>query len=145
LAGFSSLLLCLRVRLIFFGFLKTFIDSFQTFQNSKSFIKEMSHFYSTTNTDDSSLYLKNITSLILRIAMGLDHPLDGITNPKYKLLHLIKTKFFCKEKKALAFNRDSCCHLVLCLQLILFHLYHKPCNFYYVLVSCLHFASQCVY
>jgi hypothetical protein len=27
---------------------------------------------------------------------------------------------FCKEKKALAFNRDRCCHLALCLQLILF-------------------------
>jgi hypothetical protein len=53
--------------------------------------------------------------------MVLDHPLDGITNPKYKLLHFLTTKVFCKEKKALAFNRDRCCHLVLCLQLMLFH------------------------
>jgi hypothetical protein len=52
--------------------------------------------------------------------MGVDHPLDGVTNRKYKLLHLLTTIIFCKEKKALAFNRDRCCHLVLCLQLILF-------------------------
>ncbi len=53
--------------------------------------------------------------------MGLDHPLDGVTNPKYNLLHLLSTKKICKEKKALAFNQDRCCHLALCLQLILFH------------------------
>ncbi len=53
--------------------------------------------------------------------MWLDRPLDGVTNPKHKLLHFLTTKFFCKENKALAFNRDRCCHLVLCLQLILFH------------------------
>ncbi len=53
--------------------------------------------------------------------MGLNHTLDGVTNLKYKLLHFLTTNFFCKEKKALAFNGDRCCHLVLCLQLILFH------------------------
>jgi hypothetical protein len=52
----------------------------------------------------------------------LYHPLDGITNPKYKLLHFLTANFFCKEKKALAFNRDRFCHL--CLWLILFHLIH---------------------
>ncbi len=31
------------------------------------------------------------------------------------------TIFFYKEKKALAFNWDRCCHLSICLQLILFH------------------------
>jgi len=40
---------------------------------------------------------------------------------KYKLLCFITTKFFCKEKNALAFNWDRCCHLVLCIQLIPFH------------------------
>ncbi len=49
------------------------------------------------------------------------HPLDGVTNPKYKLLHLFTTIIFYKEKKALAFNRDRCCHLPHCLWLILFH------------------------
>ncbi len=30
--------------------------------------------------------------------IGLHHPLDGVTNPKYKLLHFIQlTKFFCKK------------------------------------------------
>jgi hypothetical protein len=53
----------------------------------------------------------------------LYHPLDGVTNPRYKLLHFSTITFFYKEKKALAFNRDRCCHLALCLQLILFHLY----------------------
>ncbi len=54
--------------------------------------------------------------------IGLHHPLDGVTNPEYKLLHFIQlTKFFGKEEKALAFNWDRCCHLALCLQLILFH------------------------
>jgi hypothetical protein len=51
--------------------------------------------------------------------IGLHHPLDGVTNPKYKLLHFIQlTNLFCKEK-ALAFNWDTCCHLALCLWLIL--------------------------
>jgi hypothetical protein len=31
------------------------------------------------------------------------------------------TKFFTKEKKEPAFNWDRCCHLALCLRLILFH------------------------
>jgi hypothetical protein len=46
--------------------------------------------------------------------------LDGVTNSKYKLLPFLTKKNF-KVKKALAFNRDRCGHLALCLQLILFH------------------------
>ncbi len=53
--------------------------------------------------------------------IGLYHPLDGITNPKYTLLNFLKTKFFCKVKEALAFDWDRCCHWALCLWLILFH------------------------
>jgi hypothetical protein len=54
--------------------------------------------------------------------IGLYHPLDTVTNPKYKLLHFLTTKNnFCKVKKALAFNWDRRCHLALCLWLILFH------------------------
>ncbi len=54
--------------------------------------------------------------------IGLYHPLDGVTYPKYKLFCFLTTeKFFAKEKKALAFYRDRCCHLMLCLRLILFH------------------------
>jgi hypothetical protein len=56
-------------------------------------------------------------------AIGLHHPLDGITNAEYKLLHFIQVTYFCKEKKAPAFNQDRCCHLVLCLWLILFHFF----------------------
>jgi hypothetical protein len=36
-------------------------------------------------------------------------------------------KFFCKEKNALAFNWNRCCHLVLCLQLILLFAFLKAC------------------
>ncbi len=39
--------------------------------------------------------------------IGLHHPLDGVTNSKYKLLPFL-TKFFCKAKKALTFNQDRC-------------------------------------
>jgi len=52
--------------------------------------------------------------------MRLCRPPDGSTSPKYKLLCFIINKI-CKEKNALAFNRDRCCHLVLCLQLTPFH------------------------
>jgi hypothetical protein len=37
------------------------------------------------------------------------------------MLPFLTKKLFCKAKKALAFNWDRCDHLVLCLQLILFH------------------------
>jgi len=56
--------------------------------------------------------------------IGLYHPLDCVINPKYKLLHFLTTIFFYKEKKALAFNWDRCCHLALCLQLILFNFWN---------------------
>jgi hypothetical protein len=55
------------------------------------------------------------------LRMRLCYPPVGITSPKSKLLCFITTKFFCEEKNVLAFNRDRCCHLVLCLQLIPFH------------------------
>ncbi len=58
---------------------------------------------------------------ISKLPTGLYRPLGGITNTKYKLLHFLT--FFCKERKALAFDWDRCCHLALCLLLILFHSY----------------------
>jgi hypothetical protein len=54
-------------------------------------------------------------------AIGLHHPLDGVTNSEYKLLRLVQLTIFFKKKRALAFNRDRCCHLALCLRLMLFH------------------------
>ncbi len=53
--------------------------------------------------------------------MGLYHPLDVVTNLKYKLLHFLTLHNNISKRKALAFNRDRCCHLVICLRLILFH------------------------
>ncbi len=60
-----------------------------------------------------------------QVPIGLYIPPDGVTNPQYKLLHFSMITLFCKEKKTLAFNWDRCCHLALCLQLILFHFQQK--------------------
>ncbi len=49
------------------------------------------------------------------IINGALSPTRSPTNPKYKLLFFSANIFFYKEKKALAFNRDRCCILVLCL------------------------------
>ncbi len=54
--------------------------------------------------------------------MGLYHPLDGKPNLKFKLLCFLTPNKKISKRKALAFNRDRCCHLVLCLWLILFHI-----------------------
>ncbi len=53
--------------------------------------------------------------------MRLCHPPDGSTSPKYKLLCLYHLNLFYQIQAALAFNRDMCCYLVLCLQLLPFH------------------------
>ena len=34
-----------------------------------------------------------------------NNPLDCVTNPEYKLICFIQQTFFCKEKKAQAFNQ----------------------------------------
>jgi hypothetical protein len=57
--------------------------------------------------------------------MGLYHPLDGNTNLKYRLLCFLAPNKKNSERKALAFNWDRCCHLALCLRLILFHYAHR--------------------
>ncbi len=52
-------------------------------------------------------YIKPVAYVLKRFAslIGLYHPLDGITNPMYKLLHFWTTKnFFCEEKKAVAWT-----------------------------------------
>ncbi len=70
----------------------------------------------------SLMFVSKYRNLMWGRPIGLHHPLGGVTNPEYKLLCFIQlSKNFCKEKKALTFNRDRCCHLALCLQLILFH------------------------
>jgi hypothetical protein len=75
-----------------------------------------------SNAVPKVVFTQAIIQYVLEMAIGLHYPLDFVNNPKYKLLRFIQiTKFFCKKKRALAFNRDRCCHLALCLQLILFH------------------------
>ncbi len=58
--------------------------------------------------------------LVYFTIIGLFHPLNGITIPKYKFVSFLNNYFFA-QKRALAFNWDWCCHLALCLLLILFH------------------------
>ncbi len=69
----------------------------------------------------SVIMLNVVMPNVVTPPMRLCHPPGGSTSPKYKLLCFITSKKKCKEKNALAFNRDRCCHLVLCLQLIPFH------------------------
>jgi len=57
--------------------------------------------------------------------MGLYHLLDGDTNLKYKLLCFLTPNKKISKKKALAFNWVRCCHLALCLWLVVFHLEHN--------------------
>ncbi len=45
-------------------------------------------------------------------------------NSQVKVVAFLNYYNFFKEKKALAFNLDRCCHLAFCLQLILFHLFN---------------------
>jgi hypothetical protein len=53
--------------------------------------------------------------------MRLCHPPDGSARPKYKLLCFKPPYVFKEIQNALAFNRDMCCHLALCLRLLPFH------------------------
>jgi hypothetical protein len=69
-----------------------------------------------------------IVSSNKNISIGLYHPLDGITNLKYTLLCFLTPNKKSFKEKALAFNWGRCCHLVLCLLLILFY-----CNKSYVI------------
>jgi hypothetical protein len=81
--------------------------------------------YKVHKNESFRLKFMNIATKPLKChfkSIGFHHPLDGVTNPKYKLLHFIQlTKFFCKEKKAQEFDWDRCSPQALCLWLILFH------------------------
>jgi hypothetical protein len=57
------------------------------------------------------------TSVLAEPGMVLYHPLDGITNLKYKLLYFLTPNEKNSKRKALAFNRDRRCHLAIRLQL----------------------------
>ncbi len=68
-----------------------------------------------------------LLSVIILSVMVLFHPLDGDTNLKYKMLRFLTPNKKISKKKALAFNQDRCCHLSLCLWLIL--LLSAKCNY----------------
>ncbi len=69
---------------------------------------------------------------------GLCHPLDSVTNLKYKLLYFLTPNKKKSKRKALAFNWDRCCRLAICLWLILFQspkcLIHNLCFLTFALV-----------
>jgi hypothetical protein len=52
--------------------------------------------------------------------MRLHHSQDDNTYPGYMLMCFVYIIFF-EEQNTLAFNQDTWCHLVLCLQMILLH------------------------
>jgi hypothetical protein len=41
---------------------------------------------------------KSVVNMVPAVLMGLYHPLDGITNPMYKLLHFLTTIFLQREE-----------------------------------------------
>jgi len=69
-----------------------------------------------------SIYLMSV------LITGLYRPLDGLTYLKYKLLCFLTHNKLIFKRKVLAFNLDRCCHLALCLQLILFHSTKEGCS-----------------
>ncbi len=70
-----------------------------------------------------------VHAVVVVATLGLYHPLDGDTNLKYKLLcFLIPNKKDFKEKDT-CFNPNRCCHLALCLHLLLFHRSSSCCDF----------------
>jgi hypothetical protein len=90
----------------------------------KSFLKLLFENVTIVISQDYSLAkIADSVGVITCNAIGLYRPLDGITNPKYKLLHFLTTNCFCREK-ALAFNLDRCCYLALYLQLNLSIVYN---------------------
>ena len=103
----------------FVSFLLSMCEAKHFFEIVHSFMINFVHFQIlVVNEILRALMKKELVSL----KIGLYHPLDGITYLKYKMLYFVTTKNnFCEEKKALAFNQDRCCHLALCLRLILSH------------------------
>ncbi len=64
---------------------------------------------------------KNQKKGMKEIAIRICLPPDSRTCPSISCCIFNKHNFFYKEQNALAFNWDMCCHLALCLQLIIFH------------------------
>jgi hypothetical protein len=62
-----------------------------------------------TNTAESMLNLAQVSTCKLKFVhalayydtatIGLHHPLDGVTNPKYKLLCFIQLNFFAMRRR----------------------------------------------
>ncbi len=100
-----------------------FISSNTSFLFKKSLLDELSKSCTFSPTNMKVNYKEGTKKFVggWVILMGLYHPLDCITNVKYKLLYFSTPNKKISKRKALAFNRDRCCHLAICLWLILFH------------------------
>ncbi len=86
--------------------------------NGRQNCGKLGHFEATLKSKFSSL---TPGEWMFPFQMGLYHPLDGVTNLKSKLLYFLTPNKKISKRKALAFNRNRCCHLAFCLWLILFH------------------------
>ncbi len=71
--------------------------------------------------NDTQLNNKKLALLSVNIAKRAPSPTRWCYQSQVKVVAFLKNYFFFKQKKALAFNRDRCCHLVFRLQLKLFH------------------------
>ncbi len=69
-----------------------------------------------------SLYFSSFLMLNANRALS---PTRWCYQSTVKVVAFLNNDIFYKERRALAFNRDRCCHLALCLRLILFHFCHK--------------------
>jgi hypothetical protein len=51
-------------------------------------------------TASNELMFPGSTQTTFRLSpIGLHHPVDGVTNPKYKLLHFLTTKYFIAKRR----------------------------------------------
>ncbi len=115
-------------RLLLRPFTKFGVKVWKIFWTRSFYIRHiLYHFVSFMNKKFCSAWISQLpiwppnSKKDCKTLMRLCHPPDGSTSHKYKLLCFITTKKICKEQNTLAFNRDRCCHLVLCLRLIPFH------------------------
>ncbi len=66
-----------------------------------------------------------MSPLLSVIRMRLHHSQDGSNYPRHKLMCFVYISFFHERQNALAFNRDTRCHIALCLQMMLLHCHYK--------------------
>jgi hypothetical protein len=89
----------------------------------------------------NTLKMQTGTAQYEKNVLGLYHPLDGINNPKYNLLHFLTTNFLHREEGS-SFSRDRCWYRALSLWLILFHWLQSIMSLQLVYTKNLYFNAQ---